>query len=114
MGYCNTICTRAAEYTDIYHEALKKVEELARWVEAQTSKTGLDIVSRPSPSSSSPFSSPTVQPAVSSLHASVGIEQVAFPEHRKKPKGRPAECRQKGVAERAEGKKARLSASQMS
>jgi hypothetical protein len=117
MGYCSTICTRAAEYTDIYHEALRKVEELARWVEAQTSKTGLDIVTPPSPSSSSPSSSSpfssTAEPGPS-LHASVAIEQVAVPEHRKKPKGRPAESRQKGVAERADGKKAKLSLSQMS
>jgi hypothetical protein len=126
MGYCSTICTRAAEYTDIYHEALGMVEYVSRWVEAKTSKTGLDIV-RPaafsgySPSSSSsPSSSASPSSSVAAavqagpaLHASVGIEQVAVPEHRKKQKGRPAESRQKGVAERAEGKKVKLSASQM-
>jgi hypothetical protein len=107
LGYCTTICTRAAEYKDIFHATLTKVEALARWVEAATSTSGLDTVAR-SASSSSSCSPPTL----SDLHPSVGIEQLVLPEHRRKRKGREQQCRQKGAAERADGKRAKTGEAQ--
>jgi MULE transposase domain len=106
MGYCTTICTRAAEYKDIFHTALNKVETLSKWVEAATSATGLATVPSSAPSAASP-------PALTDLHPSVGIEQLSLPEHRKKQKGRVGQRRQLGAAEKEDGKKAKLTASQL-
>ena len=36
MGFCTTVCTRAAEYKEIFHLVLKWVMVLANWVEAST------------------------------------------------------------------------------
>jgi hypothetical protein len=108
MGYCMTICTRGAEYKDMFHPTLTQVEALARWVEKETSEVGVYTVPPSAPASSS--SSPVVP---SGLHPTVGIEDAGLPSHKRKPKGRVKESRQQGAVEVA-AKRARLTASQMS
>jgi hypothetical protein len=100
MGYCLTICTRAADFKHLFHTALAKVEDVARWIEAATTATGL--------------SSMPLRLTMSSASAALtgGQEQVVLPSHLQKQKGKQAEKRQKGAAEKEQGKKAKLSASQ--
>jgi hypothetical protein len=100
MGYCLTICTRAADFKYLFHTALAKVEDVARWVEAATTATGL--------------SSMPLRLTMSSASAALtgGQEQVVLPSHLQKQKGKQAEKRQQGAAEKEQGKKAKLSASQ--
>ena len=112
MGYCATICTRAADYKDIFFTVLTQVEALAQWVEAQTSGTG--VAAAPA---HAPFRPPVQlsSDSVERMHPSVGADQLVFPEARKKRKGRRAEARQEGKGERAQKqarKKTAISASQ--
>jgi hypothetical protein len=133
MGYCTTICTRGAEFKDVFFDALKRVEELARWIEANTSTTGQISVAIPPPpmmtqptnssssssadlcSSSASFGSSSSNSATvgSAMHSTVSVEQLTIPEHKKKQLGRGGEKRQASQGEKEKvAKKGRVSASQ--
>jgi len=107
MGFCNTICTRAAEYKEIFYPVLKWLTILTNWVEASTSGTGYATTSQSqnSSSSSSPSSSfPELPVGFAGMHPSVSVDQLTLPEHRKKKRGRDAQARQQGKGERAQKK----------
>jgi hypothetical protein len=108
MGYYLTICTRAAEYKDIFHTVLEEADKLAKWVEAKTSTT--ELATAPAKTSSPSDSSSA---ALTDMHPSLSIEQVTLPQHMRKLQGRHGERRQKGAAETAPAKRAKLTASQM-
>ena len=99
MGYCMTVCTRAAEFTAIFHTTLTKVEELAAWVENMTARAV------PSPPACRRCLSPSVAAAApaaatSALHPDVDVGQLTFPSHRKKQPGREGQRRQVNAGEK--------------
>jgi hypothetical protein len=111
MGYCQTVCNLAAEYKDMFHPTLSRLQQLDQWVTEATSATGLYTIPPSSSSSSSSSASPAAQTATA-LHPTTTIESAGLPDHKKKQKGKTKQSRQQGAAERA-SKRAKLTASQM-
>jgi hypothetical protein len=113
MGFAMTICARAAEYTDIFHPLLTKMQEAAAWAEEMTAASAPTAppVSMSSSSSTASTSHASAADAPSALHATVAVNQVRFPLHKKRQKGREKQSRQVGIGESA-AKREKLVASQ--
>jgi hypothetical protein len=104
-GYSMTICTRGAEFRDIFPSALSKMQEMARWIESVTSVP--DKESAPS----KPGAAPLIGPApLSNLHPTVPISYMHLPTHKVRQPGRTKEKRQEASYEKA-AKKVRMSLS---
>ena len=115
-GYCQTISTIAADYTEIFHTALQHMEKTAAWLEKITASARVPPRILPPPTSAAAVSSSVGSSSASSsalaLHASVPVEQVTFPQHKRRSKGRPGEKRVVGEGERA-SKRPSLTSSQV-
>ena len=72
QGYSLTICTRAAEFKDIFSAVAAKLEELARWVEETTAVAESSISSSQSTDTSN-SSSP--QPVTGEYHRYTGLSK---------------------------------------
>ena len=109
QGYSLTICTRAAEFKQIFAAVAMKLEELARWVEDATAVT---VTSAPASVTSTGSATSSSFP-LSCLHPTVPISDMVFPVHKVRQPGRVQEKRQQAAFEKAAKRIKGLSASQV-